>query len=90
MRHYEFKLSFQTYRDLTQQELMDLENALTLQIEEPTNSNQEDEDYETKFINCTIQGFDVDEKCCQHDKDPDCDCCNAVCPDCLDDDQYLN
>jgi hypothetical protein len=90
MKHYEFKLSFQTYRDLTQQELMDLENALTLQIEEPTNSDQEDADYETKFINCTIQGFDVDEKCCKHDKDPDCDCCNAVCPDCLDDDQYLN
>ena len=90
MKHYEFKLSFQTYRDLTQQELMDLENALTLQIEEPTNSDQEDADYETNFINCTIQGFDVDEKCCQHGKDPDCDCCNAVCPDCLDDDQYLN
>lgn len=89
MKHYEFKLSFQTYRDLTQQELMDLENALTLQIEEPVNSNQENEEYETKFINCTIEGFDVDEKCCQHSKDPDCDCCNAVCPDCQDDDYYL-
>ncbi len=89
MRHYEFKLSFQTYRELTADELANLEGALTLQIQEPTNADQEDEDYETKFINCTIQNFDVDDKCCQHDLDPDCDCCNAVCPDCQDDDYYL-
>ncbi len=49
MRHYEFKLSFQTYRDLTADELANLEGALTLQIQEPTNADQEDEDYETKF-----------------------------------------
>jgi hypothetical protein len=90
MKHYEIKLSFQTYRDLTQQELMDLENALTLQIEEPTNSDQEDEDYETKSINYSVQSSDVDDKCCQHDLDPKCDCCNAVCPDCQDDDYYLS
>ncbi len=53
------------------------------------NYNASNRDYETKFINCTIQNFDVDDKCCQHDLDPDCDCCNAVCPDCQDDDYYL-
>lgn len=90
MKHYEFKLSFQTYRDLTLEETTQLMNNLLLQIEEPTNSDQEDEDYETKIINYSIEDFDVDPKCCKHDKDPDCDCCNAVCPDCLDDDQYLN
>ena len=90
MKHYEVKLSFQTYRDLTLKETTQLINNLLLQIEEPTNSDQEDEDYETKIINYSIEDFDVDPKCCKHDKDPDCDCCNAVCPDCLDDDQYLN
>lgn len=89
MRHYEIKLSFQTYRELTSQESTQLINNLLLQIEEPTNSNQEDEDYETKIINYSIQDFDVDAKCCQHDLDPDCDCCNAICPDCQDDDYYL-
>ncbi len=89
MRHYEIKLSFQTYRELTSQESTQLINNLLLQIEEPTNSDQENEDYETKIINYSIQDFDVDDKCCQHDLDPDCDCCNAVCPDCQDDDYYL-
>lgn len=83
MRHYEIKLSFQTDRDLTAEELDNLEGALTLQIEEPTNSDQEDEDYQTKFISYLVENFDVDDKCCQHGKDPECDCCNAVCPDCL-------
>ncbi len=89
MRHYEIKLSFQTYRELTSQESTQLINNLLLQIEEPTNSDQENEDYETKIINYSIQDFDVDDKCCQHDLDPNCDCCNAVCPDCQDDDYYL-
>ncbi len=74
MRHYEIKLSFQTYRELTSQESTQLINNLLLQIEEPTNSDQENEDYETKIINYSIQDFDVDDKCCQHDLDPDCDC----------------
>ncbi len=51
MRHYEIKLSFQTYRELTSQESTQLINNLLLQIEEPTNSDQENEDYETKIIN---------------------------------------
>ena len=47
MKHYEIKLSFETYRDLTADELSNLEGHLTLQIEEPANADQEDEDYET-------------------------------------------
>jgi hypothetical protein len=90
MRHYEIKISFQTYRDLTAEELANLEGHLLLQIQEPANADQEDEDYETTAINYSIQDFDVDPKCCDHDKDPDCDCCNAVCPDCQDDEYYLN
>jgi hypothetical protein len=89
MQHYEIKLSFQTHRDLTAEELSNLEGHLLLQIEEPTNADQEDEDYEAKSINFSIQQFDVEAKCCSHDKDPNCDCCNAVCPDCQDDDYYL-
>jgi hypothetical protein len=90
MKHYEIKISFQTYRDLTAEELSNLETALTLQIEEPTNSDQEDEDYETKLVGYSVEQSDVDPKCCKHGFDKDCDCCNAVCPDCQDDDYYLS
>lgn len=83
MKHYEIKLSFQTYRDLTLKETTQLINNLLLQIEEPTNSDQEDEDYETKIINYSIEDFDVNPKCCEHDFESACACCMAECDNCL-------
>ena len=50
MANYKMEINFATDRDLTPDELDNLEGNLTLQINEPTNEDNEDETYETKEI----------------------------------------
>ena len=52
---YKIEITFSTDRLLEFAELINLENAITLQIEEPTDYDQNAEDYETKDINYQIQ-----------------------------------
>lgn len=47
---YKIEITFSTNQELTNGELADLESAITLQIEEPTDYDQNAEDYETKEI----------------------------------------
>ena len=47
---YKIEITFTTDQELTNGELLDLENAITLQIEEPTDYDQNDVSYETKEI----------------------------------------
>ena len=49
-KNYKVEINFATDRDLTPEELDNLEGNLTLQINEPTNEDNEDETYETKEI----------------------------------------
>ena len=48
MPKYKIEITFSTDRDLTPDELDNLEGHLVLQINEPTNEDNEDETYETK------------------------------------------
>jgi hypothetical protein len=48
MTKYKIEITFSTDRDLTPDELDNLEGHLVLQINEPTNEDNEDETYETK------------------------------------------
>jgi hypothetical protein len=48
MPKYKIEITFSTDRDLTPDELDNLEGHLVLQINEPTNEDNEDEIYETK------------------------------------------
>jgi len=48
MSNYKVEINFATDRDLTPDELDNLEGHLVLQINEPTNEDNEDETYETK------------------------------------------
>jgi hypothetical protein len=48
---YKIEITFSSDRALTPYELNDLETNLMLQIDEPTNANQEDETYETSNAN---------------------------------------
>jgi len=50
MNNYKIEITFSTYQELTNGQLFDLEGAITLQINEPTDYNQNDEDYETSQI----------------------------------------
>ena len=50
LKHNKMEINFATDRDLTPDELDNLEGNLTLQINEPTNEDNEDETYETKEI----------------------------------------
>ena len=52
---YKIEIKFSTDKELSFDELVNLENAITLQIEEPTDYDQNDEDYETNEITYYIQ-----------------------------------
>ena len=52
---YKIEITFTTDQELTNGELLDLENAITLQIEEPTDYDQNDVSYQTSQINYTIE-----------------------------------
>ena len=52
---YKIEITFTTDRDLTPDELDNLEGNLTLQINEPTDEDNEDETYETKEIAYKIE-----------------------------------
>jgi hypothetical protein len=54
-KNYKVEINFTTDRDLTPDELDNLEGHLVLQINEPTNEDNEDETYETKEINYKIE-----------------------------------
>lgn len=47
---YKIEITFTTGQELTNGELADLESAITLQIEEPTDYDQNDVSYETSEI----------------------------------------
>jgi hypothetical protein len=47
---YKIEITFSTNQELTNGELFDLESAISLQIEEPTDYDQNDVSYETKEI----------------------------------------
>ena len=47
---YKIEITFSTDQELTNGELADLESAITLQLEEPTDYDQNDVSYETKEI----------------------------------------
>ena len=55
MAKYKIEITFTTDRDLTPEELDNLEGHLILQINEPTNEDNEDETYETKEINYKME-----------------------------------
>lgn len=52
---YKIEITFTTDQELTNGELADLESAITLQIEEPTDYDQNDVSYQTSQINYTIE-----------------------------------
>jgi hypothetical protein len=54
-KNYKVEINFTTDRDLTPDELDNLEGHLVLQINEPTNEDNEDETYETKEITYKIE-----------------------------------
>jgi len=47
---YKIEITFSTNQELTNGELFDLESAISLQIEEPTDYDQNNVSYETKEI----------------------------------------
>jgi hypothetical protein len=47
---YKIEITFSTDQELTNGELADLESAINLQLEEPTDYDQNDVSYETKEI----------------------------------------
>ena len=51
MPKYTIEITFSTDRDLTLDELDNLESALFLQVNEPVDHDNQDETYETKDIN---------------------------------------
>jgi len=55
MPKYKIEITFLTDRLLELEELINLQNAITLQIEEPTDYDQNDETYKTKDTNYQIQ-----------------------------------
>jgi hypothetical protein len=55
MPKYKIEITFSTDRLLEFAELINLENAITLQIDEPTDYDQNDETYKTKDTNYQIQ-----------------------------------
>lgn len=52
---YKIEITFTTDQELTNGELADLENAISLQLEEPTDYDQNDVSYQTSQINYTIE-----------------------------------
>jgi hypothetical protein len=55
MTDYRIEITFSTDKDLNEDQSMQLINALLLQIEEPTDYDQNDEDYETSQINYKME-----------------------------------
>ena len=55
MTNYKIEITFSTDKDLTNDQSMELINSLLLQIEEPTDYDQNDEDYETSQINYKME-----------------------------------
>jgi hypothetical protein len=55
MQRYKIEITFTTDKNLTEDQSMQLINALLLQIEEPTDYDQNDEDYETSQINYKME-----------------------------------
>ena len=55
MQRYKVEMKFTADRELSFDELVNLEYALILQIEEPTDYDQNDETYETNEITYYIQ-----------------------------------
>jgi hypothetical protein len=52
---YKIEITFTTDKDLNPDQSMELINALLLQIEEPTDYDQNAEDYETSQINYKME-----------------------------------
>ena len=52
---YKIEITFTTDEELTNGELFDLESAITLQIEEPTDYDQNDVSYKTSQITYKIE-----------------------------------
>jgi hypothetical protein len=55
MQRYKIEIKFSTDKELSFDELVNLENAINLQIEEPTDYDQNDETYQTSEITYYIQ-----------------------------------
>jgi hypothetical protein len=55
MQRYKIEITFSTDKDLTNDQSMELINSLLLQIEEPTDYDQNDQDYETSEINYKME-----------------------------------
>ena len=54
-KKYKIEITFSTDKDLNADQLANLENAISLQIEEPTDYDQNDETYQTSEITYYIQ-----------------------------------
>jgi hypothetical protein len=54
--NYEIKINFSTDKVLNADQLANLESAILLQINEPTDYDQNAEDYETHLVNYEING----------------------------------
>ena len=52
---YEGTIRFTTDKELTNEQLAQLINLITLQIVEPVDENQEDEDYSTRNAEVTVK-----------------------------------
>lgn len=52
---YKIEITFTTNQELTNGELFDLESAITLQLEEPTDYDQNDVSYEISQINYKME-----------------------------------
>ena len=55
MQRYKIEIKFTADRELSFDELVNLDNAINLQIEEPTDYDQNDETYQTSEITYYIQ-----------------------------------
>ena len=56
LTNYKIEITFSTDKVLTSDELDNLENAILLQITEPTDYDQNAEDYKAHLINYEING----------------------------------
>ena len=52
---YKIEIKFSTDRDLSFEELADLESAISLQLEEPTDYDQNDVSYQISQINYKME-----------------------------------
>jgi hypothetical protein len=57
MTNYKIEITFSTNTKLTLNELEDLENSITLQIQEPVDYDQNDVEYQTSEITYKIEGI---------------------------------